>query len=66
MEDYILNGPNPDAVQKLTGQVDADAKAEIEAVIAVKGEPHQEVAKKFGLGCGKAVNELAATAMAMT
>ncbi|XP_071787461.1 crystallin J1A-like [Asterias amurensis] len=56
LEDYILNGPNPDAVQKLTGQVDADAKAEIEAVIAVKGEPHQEVAKKFGLGCGMPAN----------
>ncbi len=51
LEGYVLNGPNPTAVQTLATQVDADAKAEIEAVLAAKDEPHQDVAKNFGLGC---------------
>ncbi|XP_038055516.1 crystallin J1A-like [Patiria miniata] len=51
VEDYVLNGPNPQAVDKMMSSVDSEAKDAIQEVLKTKTEPHAEVVKKNGSSC---------------
>ncbi|XP_071499977.1 crystallin J1A-like [Diadema antillarum] len=60
LESYIVNGADPNALEKIKPSVEAEVAQGIEKVFGEKNKPHKQASKEFGYACSLPGNFLSA------